>query len=106
MLVGRCGKSLSHVGIRSRNPESHLLPLLTKLFIFLSLKSEEYLHILESNPLSDICFAKIVFSPTYGFPFHVLNNAIQKAEALTFDDFQVMFFLICFMLLVSNLSNL
>lgn len=91
MLVGRCGKSLSHVGIGSRNPESHLLPLLTKLFI-LSLKSKEYLHILESNPLSDICFAKIVFSQTYGFSFHVLNNAIQKAEALTFNDFQVMFF--------------
>lgn len=92
MLVGRCGKPLSHVGIGSRNPESHLLPLLTKLFIFLSLKSKEYLRILESNPLSDICFSKIVFSPTYGFSFHVLNNAIQRAEALTFNHFQVMFF--------------
>lgn len=82
----------SRVEIGSRNLESHLLPLSTKLFIFLLLKSKEYLHILESNPLSDICFAKIVFSPTYGFSFHGLNNVIQKAEALTFNDFQVMFF--------------
>ena len=81
-----------HVEIGSRSPESHILPLLTKLFIFLLLKSKEYLHILESNPLSDICFAKTIFSPTYGFSFHVLNNVIQKAEGLTFNDFQVMFF--------------
>ena len=92
----------SHVEIGSRNPESHLLSLFSKLFIFLLLKSKEYLHILESNPLSDICFGKTVFSPTYGFSFHVLNNVIQKAEALAFNDFQVMFFLIFHVLSVKS----